>query len=81
MVRFHFASAIVVGAMVGSPRRSLAGPTDVHAVVYFVSFDHPAIATVVVGGEAGERQRRQLDFNGRRVVVVRAFDGAVTRES
>lgn len=53
--------------------------------VWLVSFDHPAIGTVVVAegtalgvGMFG-RSQRQLDHDEQSILVVRGFDGAIER--
>jgi hypothetical protein len=54
--------------------------------VYFVSFDHDAIATVVTRDSENElgaglegRARRDADVRERKVVLARGFDGAKAR--
>jgi hypothetical protein len=53
--------------------------------VWYVGFDHPAIATVIVAGggdlAAGllARQNRQRDHDEQTIVIVRAFDGTTWR--
>jgi hypothetical protein len=54
--------------------------------VYFVTYDHPAIATVVIAEEEDDlsaglagRARREADLAGLTATEIRSFNGRVTR--
>lgn len=55
-------------------------------LIYFVTYDHPAIATVVIADEDDElaaglagRARREADLAGLTAIEIRGFNGRVTR--
>lgn len=55
-------------------------------LIYFVTYDHPAIATVVVADEEDElaaglagRARREADLAGLTATEIRGFNGRVSR--
>lgn len=58
-------------------------------LIYFVSYDHPAIATVVIADEAQDdlsagligRSRREADLEGLSAREIRDFNGRVFRRS